>query len=142
MRIELIMTVLAGFAGGLAGTLWGSVISSALLAGRPELRAAGWVPDTGWRVLHTAALYGVCGAAAGLLFWLGWGLVAFAAVPWFVVGATYGALLWLASALPALLLLTARVPTLRSAALVMAVEALVAAAAVGLLCAYVWHRAA
>ncbi len=136
------MTVLAGFAGGLAGTLWGSVVSSALLAGRPELRAAGWVPDTGWRVLHTAALYGVCGAAAGLLFWLGWGLVAFAAVPWFVVGATYGALLWLASALPALLLLTARVPALRSAALVMAVEALVAAAAVGLLCAYVWHRAA
>ena len=142
MRIELIMTVLAGFAGGLAGTLWGSVVSSALLAGRPELRAAGWVPDTGWRVLHTAALYGVCGAAAGLLFWLGWGLVAFAAVPWYVVGATYGALLWLASALPALLLLAARVPTLRSAALVMAVEALVAAAAVGLLCAYVWHRAA
>jgi hypothetical protein len=142
LRIELIMTVLAGFAGGLAGTLWGSVVSSALLAGRPELRAAGWVPDTGWRVLHTAALYGVCGAAAGLLFWLGWGLVAFAAVPWFVVGATYGALLWLASALPALLLLTARVPALRSAALVMAVEALVAAAAVGLLCAYVWHRAA
>ena len=33
-------------------------------------------------------------------------------------------------------------PALRSAALVMAVEALVAAAAVGLLCAYVWHRAA
>ena len=142
MRIELIMTVLAGFAGGLAGTLWGGVVSSALLAGRPELRAAGWVPDTGWRVLHTAALYGVCGAAAGLLFWLGWGLVAFAAVPWFVVGATYGALLWLASALPALLLLAARVPTLRIAALVMAVEALVAAAAIGLLCAYVWHRAA
>ena len=66
--------------------------------------------------------------------------MAFAAVPWYVVGATYGELLWLASALPALLLLAARVPTLCSAALVMAVEALVAAA-VGLLCAYVWHRA-
>ena len=66
--------------------------------------------------------------------------MAFAAVPWYVVGATYGELLWLASALPALLL-AARVPTLCSAALVMAVEALVAAAAVGLLCAYVWHRA-
>ena len=61
-------------------------------------------------------------------------------MPWYVVGATYGELLWLASALPALLLLAARVPTLCSAALVMAVEALLAAA-VGLLCAYVWHRA-
>jgi hypothetical protein len=142
LRIELIMTVLAGFAGGLAGTLWGGAVSAPLLANRPELRAAGWVPDTGWRVLQTAALYGVSGAAAGFLFWLGWGLVAFTAVPWFVVGATYGLLLWLGSALPILLLLAARLPTLRVAALIMAVEALLATAAIGLLCAYVWHRAA
>ena len=76
----MIMTVLAGFAGGLAGTLWAGTVSSALLARRPELGAAGWRPDTAWRVLHTAVLYGLCGAAAGLLFWLGWGLVAFTAV--------------------------------------------------------------
>jgi len=50
--------------------------------------------------------------------------------------------LWLASALPILLLLAARLPTLRVAALIMAVEALAATAAIGLLCAYVWHRAA
>jgi hypothetical protein len=87
LRIELIMTVLAGFAGGLAGTLWAGTVSSALLARRSELHAAGWRPDTAWRVLHTAAVYGLCGAAAGLLFWLGWGLVAFTASPWYLVGA-------------------------------------------------------
>ena len=142
MRIELTLSVLAGFAGGLAGSLWAGIVSSALLARRPELSAAGWRPDTAWRVLHTAALYGLCGAAAGLLFWLGWGLVAFTASPWFVVGASYGLLLWLASALPALLLLSLRVPALRAAGVVMAMEALVAAISVGLLCAFVWHRAA
>ncbi len=104
------MTVLAGFAGGLAGTLWAGIVSSALLARRPELSAAGWRPDTAWRVLHTAAVYGLCGAAAGLLFWLGWGLVAFTNWPWFVVGASYGLLLWFAAAFPALLLLSLRVP--------------------------------
>ena len=126
------MTVLAGFAGGLAGTLWGGLVSPALLARRPELRAAGWRPDSGWRVLHTAALYGLCGAAAGLLFWLGWGLAAFSSTPWFAVGAVYGVLLWFAAALPAL----------RVACVVLAVEALVAAVSVGLLCAFVWHRTA
>ena len=136
------MTVLAGFAGGLAGTLWAGTVSSTLLARQPELHAAGWRPDTAWRVLHTAAVYGLCGAAAGLLFWLGWGLVAFASSPWYVVGASYGLLLWLASAVPALWLLALRVPTLRAAGLVMAMEALVAAISVGLLCAFVWHRAA
>jgi hypothetical protein len=137
----MIMSVLAGFAGGLAGTLWAGLVSSALLARRPELGAAGWRPDTAWRVLHTAALYGLCGAAAGLLFWLGWGLIAFTSSPWLVVGASYGLLLWLASALPALLLLSLRVPALRAAGVVMAIEALVATISVGLLCAFVWHRA-
>ncbi len=136
------MTVLAGFAGGLAGTLWAGTVSSTLLAQRPELGAAGWRPDTAWRVLHTAIVYGLCGAAAGLLFWLGWGLVAFTSSPWYVVGASYGLLLWSASALPALLLLALRVPTLRAAGVIMAVESLVAAISVGLLCAFAWHRAA
>ncbi|MGB7904602.1 MAG: hypothetical protein WCF43_07915, partial [Steroidobacteraceae bacterium] len=82
------------------------------------------------------------GAAAGLLFWLGWGLAAFTGTPWFVVGATYGVLLWLATALPALALLALRLPALRAAGVVMAVEALVATLSIGLLCAFVWHRAA
>ena len=140
MRIELTLSVLAGFAGGLAGALWAGIVSSALLARRPELSAAGWRPDTAWRVLHTAALYGLSGAAAGLLFWLGWGLVALTNWPWFVVGASYGLLLWFAAAFPALLLLSLRLPTLRAAGVVMAIETLVAAVSIGLLCAFVWHR--
>jgi hypothetical protein len=138
----MIMTVLAGFAGGLAGTLWAGTVSSSLLARRPELRAAGWRPDTTWRVLHTAALYGLCGAAAGLLFWLGWGLVAFTTTPWYVIGASYGVLLWSASAVPALWLLALRVPTLRAAGAVMAIETLVAGVSIGLLCAFAWQRGA
>ncbi len=139
----MIMTVLAGLAGGLAGTLWGGIVSSAWLERSPELRAAGWRPDTAWRVLLTATLYGLCGAAAGLLFWLGWGLVAFTDTsPWYLVGAAYGGLLWIATALPALVLLGLRLPALRYASIVMAVEALVAAMAVGLLCAFAWHRSA
>ena len=113
------MTVFAGFAGGLAGTLWAGSVSAALLARRPELSAMGWRPDTAWRVLHTAVVYGLCGAAAGLLFWLSWGLVAFTNWPWFVVGASYGLLLWFAAAFPALLLLSLRLPTLRAAGVVM-----------------------
>jgi hypothetical protein len=138
----MIMSVLAGFAGGLAGALWAGIVSSALFARRPELSAVGWRPDTAWRVLHTAALYGLCGAAAGFLFWLGWGLVAFTNGPWFVVGTSYGLLLWFAAAVPALLLLSLRLPTLRAAGVVMAIETLVAAVAVGLLCAFAWHRGA
>ena len=134
--------MLAGFAGGLAGALWAGLVSSALLARRPELSAAGWRPDTAWRVLHTAALYGLCGAAAGLLFWLGWGLVAFTDGPWIVVGASFGLLLWFAAAFPALLLLSLRLPALRTAGVVMAIETLVAAVSIGLLCAFVWHRGA
>jgi len=82
LRIELIMTVLAGFSGGLAGTLWSGLVSASLLSRQPALRGLGWVPDSGMRVLGTATVYGACGAAAGLLFWLGWGLAAFAAVPY------------------------------------------------------------
>jgi hypothetical protein len=142
LRVELLMTVLAGFAGGLAGTLWGGSVSAALLARRPELRAAGWMPETAWQVLQTAALYGACGAAAGLLFWLAWGLAAFNGSSWYLVGAAYGALLWAGAALPALFLLGARVPGLRAAAAIMALEAFVATQSVGLLCAFAWQRAA
>jgi hypothetical protein len=138
----MIMTVLAGLAGGLAGALWGGVVSSWLLSRQTALRALGWTPDSGMRVLGTAAVYGACGAAAGFLFWLGWGLVAFAAVPWYVVGATFGGLLWTSVALPGLLLLAVRLPGLRATCWIAALEAMVTTQVVGLLCAFVWQRAA
>lgn len=139
----MIMTVLAGFAGGLAGTLWGGTVSAAWLARDAAARAYGWRPETASHVLATAALYSLCGAAAGFLFWLGWGLAAFTSdTRWYAVGAVFGALLWAAAALPALLLLALRLPALRRACAVMALEALVATLSMGLLCAFVWHRAA
>lgn len=140
MRVELTMTVLAGFAGGLVGTLWSGLVTGPLLALVPRLRPAGWSPETTARLLAGALLYGLGGAAAGFLFWLGWGLTALVATPWAMVGLLYGALLWTAAALPAIgiSLLRLRQP----AALVglLALEYLAAATAVGLFCAYAWHR--
>jgi hypothetical protein len=141
LRIEMITSVLAGLTGGLVGTLWSGLVSAWLLSRQPESRRAGWTPDSSLRVLGTALVYGACGAAAGWLFWLGWGLAAFAAVPWYFVGAVFGGLLWASTALPALLLLAVRLPALRTACVVMALESMVTALAAGLLCAFVWQRA-
>ena len=70
------MTLLAGFAGGLTGTLWGGLVSGPLLARLRAARPQEFQPETAGRLLLGAVLYGSCGAAAGLLFWLGWALVA------------------------------------------------------------------
>jgi hypothetical protein len=138
VRIELLMTLLAGFAGGLAGTLWAGLVTNAWLAQRHSARSQ---PDSATRLLAGAAAYGLCGAAAGFLFWLGWGLVAVIDTPWYLIGALYGVLVWTAAAAPLLAaqLLRLREPPAVLAAL--AVEGLVASLATGLLCAYVWHRA-
>ncbi|HWJ07397.1 MAG TPA: hypothetical protein VNS57_16600 [Steroidobacteraceae bacterium] len=141
MRIELFMSVLAGFAGGLCGTLWAGLVTMPLLARWPALRPAEpWQAETATRLLAGAALYGACGAAAGLLFWLGWGLVAVVSAPWPALGATYGGLLWLAGTLPALGSIALRQRRARGAVVVVAIEALVACLATGVLCAYVWQR--
>ena len=140
MRTELYMTLLAGFAGGLFGTLWGGLVSTPVLARWPKLRPEPWQPETAARLLAGAALYGACGAVAGLLFWLGWGLVAVVSTPWHVVGAIYGGLLWAAGAVPALGSLALRDRRSRGALGLAALGVLVASLAVGLLCAYVWHR--
>lgn len=143
MRIELFMSVLAGFAGGLCGTLWAGLVTTPLLARWPVLRPAeAWQPETATRLLTGAALYGACGAAAGLLFWLGWGLVAVVSAPWPALGALYGGLLWLAGTLPALGSLALRQRRARGAVVVVALEGLVACLAAGVLCAYVWRRMA
>ena len=142
MRTELLMTLLAGFAGGLSGTLWGGLISTPLLARTrsnwpTEVRA-----ESASRLLLGAALYGACGVAAGFLFWLGWALVALVDITWPMVGLLYGTLLWAAAALPALMILALRLDKLRRLALVQMLEALVTCASIGVLCAFVWHRTA
>lgn len=140
MRVELYMAMLAGFAGGLAGTLWSGLVSTPLLARWPTLRLQPGPPETAARLLAGAAIHGTCGATAGLLFWLGWGLVAVVAAPWPAVGAAFGGLVWTAGTLPALGALVVRGQLGRGALLVTAVESLVACVAAGLLCAYVWHE--
>ncbi|MCE3284208.1 MAG: hypothetical protein K0R70_464 [Steroidobacteraceae bacterium] len=142
MRIELIMTVLAGAAGGLVGTLWAGLVSAPLFAHWPALRPQPWQPETAARLLTGAALYGLCGAAAGLLFWLSWGLIAVVSTPWQVVGTVYGALLFTASGLPTLGALALKGRPHHGVVAVLAAEGLVAAISAGVLCAYVWHRVA
>jgi hypothetical protein len=135
----MLMTVLAGFAGGLAGTLWGGMVSGPLLA---QLHARHeWHPESASRLLAGAVLYGLCGAAAGFLFWLSWGLVALVSIRWPMVGLLFGGLLWVAGAVPALGLAWLRLPGLRPALAVQMLEALFTCLSVGLLCAFVWHRA-
>ena len=134
------MTLMAGFAGGLAGTLWSGIVSSSLYARWPVLRPQPWLPETATRLLTAAALYATCGMAAGFLFWLSWGLVAIVAMPWPVVGAFFGTLVWLAGGLPSLGAFALRAPRARGAVAVLALEGLVASIAAGLLCAYVWRH--
>ena len=137
-RIELLMSLLAGFAGGLVGTLWNGLVSSALLARAREMDA--WRSETLARLVAGAALYGAAGAVLGFLFWLSWGLVALVEEPWLVVGLLFGSLCWAGGALPALGMLQLRLREPKRVAAVLAVEWLVACLAAGVLCALAWHR--
>jgi hypothetical protein len=141
-RIELWMSVLAGFAGGLVGTLWNATVSAALLARGDSPGTPGPYADSTYRLLTAAMLYGACGAVLGLLFWLSWGLVAVVATPWAVVGAAFGAICWAGGALPMLGMLQLRLPGSRRLATVLALEWLVACLAIGVFCAFAWHRSA
>jgi hypothetical protein len=139
-RIELFMSLLAGCAGGLVGTLWNGMVSSALLA---RARAGGaWRGETMTRLVASALLYGACGAVLGFLFWLSWGLVALVEKPWPAVGLLFGLLCWAGGALPVLGMLHLRLREPRRVAAVLAVEWLVACLAAGVLCALTWHRTA
>lgn len=140
MRVELTMTVLAGFAGGLVGTLWSGLVTGPVLALVPRLRPAHWAPETTPRLLAGAVLYGAGGAAAGFLFWLGWGLTALVATPWVWVGLLYGALLWAFAVVPAIGIGGLRYRQPAALVALLALEYLVTATAVGLFCAYAWHR--
>jgi hypothetical protein len=139
-RIELLMSLLAGFAGGLVGTLWNGLVSPSLLA--RERQGNAWQGETVTHLVAGALLYGACGAVLGFLFWLSWGLVALVEKPWLAVGVLFGLLCWAGGALPALGMLHLRLREPRRVAAVLAVEWLVACLAIGVLCALTWHRAA
>jgi hypothetical protein len=141
-HLELTMTVLAGFAGGLVGTLWGGFVTGPVLQSSPRLRPPNWQPETAARLLAGAVLYGVCGAAAGFVFWLGWGLAALPMLPWPGLGLLYGGLLWLAAAVPPLSVFALRLRQPAGLFGLIALETLVASVAIGVLCAYAWQRVA
>jgi len=136
------MSVLAGAAGGLCGTLWGALVSAPPAGGAPGATGAPeqWHGSVG-AFLQGALLYAACGAALGLLFWLGWGLAALTPVSWPLVGLAYSALVYGGGALPALGLLYLRLHAPPQALAAVALEWLVSCLAIGQLCALAWHRA-
>jgi len=139
-RVELWMTIFAGLAGGLAGVLWGGLVTGPWLARRGGLDADASRTETTARVVGAAALRAVAGGALGFLFWLGWGLIALVGQPWYAIGLLYGALCWSAIAAPVLGTLLLRGHGTRLALAAHALEWLVSCAAIGLLCALAWHR--
>ena len=139
-RIELLMSLLAGLAGGLVGTLWGGTVSERLLARERHAESGDRPADTLGTLVASGLLYGACGAALGLLFWLGWGLIALVAAPWPAVGLIFGLLCWSGGALPALGMMRLRRQAPPRVVAVLAIEWLVACLAVGVLCALTWHR--
>jgi hypothetical protein len=142
LRIELLMSLLAGFAGGLVGTLWSGIVSSALLSGARSAAAHSWHAETTGRLFIGALIYGLGGAVLGFLFWLSWSLIALVERPWPVVGLLFGVICWAGAALPVLATLQLKLREPKRLAAVLAVEWFVACIAIGLLCAMTWHRTA
>ncbi len=139
-RVELWMTIFAGLAGGLAGVVWGGLVTGPWLERRGGLDADASRTETAARVLGAAALRAVAGGVLGFLFWLGWGLIALVGQPWYAIGLLYGALCWSAIAAPVLGTLLLRGHGTAPALSAHALEWLVSCTAIGLLCALAWHR--
>lgn len=135
-RIELLMSVIAGMSGGLAGLVWSRLVSARWLQ-----RAAGVAvsPDTIARQVAAAALFAAGGAALGLLYWLGWGLISLVNVRWYEAGLLFGVLAWSGIALPLIGAVALRLRGRAAIAGVLTVEWLVTCLAVGLSCALAWH---
>jgi hypothetical protein len=139
-RLELWTIVFAGVSGGLAGMLWNGLVTAPWLArGNPQPPSAEQ-QDTAAAMLAGAAVRAVSGALLGFLFWLGWGLIAVVNRPWYATGLLYGALCWAALAAPVVGTWPLRRSGPRPPAVAHAVEWLFTCLAVGLLCAYAWHR--
>jgi hypothetical protein len=140
LRIELVMSLLAGISGGLAGFVWSWLVSAPWIAGigSGSHRLADGVPLA--RQVAAVALYALAGAALGFLYWLGWGLISVVNAPWYATGLLFGGLAWAGIALPLTGVLALRLRGFGRVALVLAVEWLVACAAIGLSCAQAWQR--
>jgi hypothetical protein len=139
-RIELLMCVFAGLSGGLVGVLWNGLVTMPWLAARRSATVPATRPESGLSLLANAILLALGGAALGFLFWLGWALVALVNTPWYATGLLFGLLVWTGIALPLVGGLALRVRDFGGVARMCAVEWLVTCLAVGLFCAFAWHR--
>lgn len=140
MHIELIMTVVAGTSGGLAGLVWSRLVSAAWIARTSGGAYGGQASEPAARQVAAALLFAASGAALGFLFWLGWGLISLVNTPWYAAGLLFGTLAWAGVALPMLGVLALRLRGLGRTALVLGVEWFVTCLAIGLSCALAWHR--
>jgi len=139
-QIELLMTLLAGTSGGLVGVLWSGIVSAPWLARRLGRQPTALREERASSQFASAALLAVGGAALGLLFWLGWGLISLVAATWLEAGLLFGLLCWAGIAAPLLGSLALRLRDFSPVALVLAVEWLVTCLAIGVFCAYAWQR--
>jgi hypothetical protein len=139
-NIELLMTMLAGTSGGLVGVLWGGIVSAPWLARRLGGQPPALLEERALGQFAGAVLLAFGGAALGLLFWLGWGLISLVNAPWFEAGLLFGLLSWAGVAAPLLGALALRLRDFGRVAPVLAVEWLVTCVAVGMFCAYAWQR--
>ena len=139
-RYELLTSLFAGTTGGLAGVLWSGLVTTRWLERNRRGQPAYWRQETLAQLAAHALLYAAGGAVLGFLFWLGWGLIAVVNTPWYATGLLFGLASWAAIALPLLGSLSLRLRGFAPVAAVHALEWLVTCVAVGLLCAYSWHR--
>ncbi len=140
LRIELVMTLLAGISGGLAGFVWNRLVSGPWIASVSRGQGQGADGETFFRQVVAAVLFAAAGAALGFLYWLGWGLISVVDAPWYADGLLFGGLVWAGVALPLTGALALRLRGFGGTALAIAVEWLVTCAAIGLSCALAWQR--
>ena len=136
------MSVFAGLSGGLVGVVWGGLISSPWLGGVHRRSPGTLERETLARLATSTLLYGIGGAILGLLFFLGWGLIALVDAPWYAVGLLFGVLCWMGVALPTVGTLMLRIRAPLQVALVHGIEWLVVCVSAGLFCAYAWQSIA
>ena len=136
-RTELMVSLIAGASGGLAGLVWSRLVSNPWLArGRP-----GVDPDGSFATQVAIGLaFAFAGLALGLFYWLGWGLISLVGEPWWANGIVFGLAAWAGSVAPLAITLGLRQPGTGRAAAVLAVEWLVTCVAVGVSCALAWQR--
>lgn len=138
-RIELMVSLIAGLSGGLAGLVWSRLVSNPWLArGR-----SGVDPDGSFATQVAVGLaFAVAGLVLGLFYWLGWGLISMVGEPWWATGIVFGLAAWAGTVAPLAITLGLRRPETGRAAAALAIEWLVTCLAVGMICALAWRRIA